>query len=71
MRWKRLRPGNIPLTKTGRIARKIEKFVKRNNLYKFHYIMVNGKKAERMKTITIFLLGLEWMAPNIQSNSGS
>lgn len=48
MRWKRLRPGNIPLTKTGRIARKIERFVKRNNLYKFHYIMVNGKKAERI-----------------------
>lgn len=38
-KWKRLRPGNIPLTKTGRIARKIEKFVKRNNLYKFHYMI--------------------------------
>lgn len=46
-RWKRLRPGNIPLTKTGRIARKVERFVKRNNLYKFHYVMVNGKKEVR------------------------
>lgn len=42
-RWKRLRPGNFPLT----TAWKVEKFIKRNNLYKFHHIEVNGKKEER------------------------
>lgn len=47
-KWKRLRAGNLPLTKAGRISRKMEKFIKRNNLYDFHYITENGKQIERI-----------------------
>ena len=42
-RWKRLRPGNFPLTN----AWKMEKFIKRNDLCKFHNVEVNGKKEVR------------------------
>lgn len=46
-KWKRLRAGSLPLTKMGRIARKMEKFIRRNGLYQSHYITENGKKVER------------------------
>ena len=45
-KWYRLRAGNLPLTSKGRIARKMEKFIKRNGLYQFHYITRNGDKLE-------------------------
>ncbi|MBE5834762.1 MAG: DUF87 domain-containing protein [Butyrivibrio sp.] len=47
-KWYRLRAGNLPLTRKGRIARKVEKFVKRNSLYQFHYVIENGAKVERV-----------------------
>lgn len=46
-KWKRLRAGSLPLTKAGRIARKMEHFIKRNGLYQSHYITENGRKVER------------------------
>lgn len=46
-KWKRLRAGSLPLTKRGRIARKMEQFIRRNGLYQSHYITENGKKVER------------------------
>lgn len=48
LKWKRLRAGNLPLTKAGRIARKIEKLIKRNGWYMSHEIMENGKEVERI-----------------------
>lgn len=45
--WKRLRAGSLPLTQTGRIARKMEQFIKRNGLYQAHFITENGRKVER------------------------
>lgn len=47
-KWKRLRAGSLPLTKRGRIARKMEQFIRRNGLYQSHYITENGKKVERV-----------------------
>lgn len=47
-KWKRLRAGSLPLTKVGRIARKMEKFIKRNGLYLFHHVTENGKKVDRI-----------------------
>lgn len=47
-KWKRLRAGNLPLTKKGRISRKIEKLIKRNGWYQSHIITENEKKAERI-----------------------
>lgn len=47
-KWKRLRAGSLPLTKRGRIARKMEKFIRRNNLYISHFIKENGKNIERI-----------------------
>ncbi|MCR4652041.1 MAG: DUF87 domain-containing protein [Lachnospiraceae bacterium] len=47
-KWYRLRAGNLPLTLKGRIARKTEKFIKRNGLYQFHYVTENGAKVERI-----------------------
>lgn len=47
-KWKRLRAGSLPFTKVGRIAREMEKFIKRNGLYQFHHVTENGKKVERI-----------------------
>ena len=47
-KWKRLRAGSLPLTKTGRIARKLEKLIKRNGWYQSHTITENGRKTERI-----------------------
>ncbi len=47
-RWKRLRAGCLPLTRKGRIARKIEKLIKRNGWYLSHNIIENGKEIERI-----------------------
>lgn len=46
-KWKRLRAGSLPLTQAGKIARRMEHFIKRNGLYQSHYITENGRKAER------------------------
>ena len=46
--WKRLRAGSLPLTKRGRIARQIEKFIKHNGSYQSYIITENGKKIERI-----------------------
>ena len=48
VKWKRLRTGNLPLTKSGRIARKIEKLIKRNGWYQSHKIIENGREVERI-----------------------
>lgn len=50
IRWKRLRSSSLPLplTKTGRISKKIEKLIKRNDWYQSHFITENGKKTERI-----------------------
>lgn len=47
-KWKRLWAGSLPLTKTGRIARKMEYFIKRNGIYSFHYVTENGRKVEHI-----------------------
>ncbi len=48
LRWKRLRAGCLPLTKRGRIARKLEKLIKRNGWYQFRKITENGVEVERI-----------------------
>ena len=45
--WKRLRAGSLPLTKIGKVAMKMEQFIRRNGLYQSHYIIENGRKVER------------------------
>lgn len=45
-RWKRLRAGSLPLTKTGKIARQMEKLIKCNGWYQSHIITQNGKRIE-------------------------
>ena len=47
-KWKKLRAGSLPLTKSGRIARRIEKLIKVNGWYQFHIITENGKKIEHI-----------------------
>lgn len=48
LRWKKLRSGSLPLTKKGRIARKIEKLIKRNGWYLSHKTIENCKEIERI-----------------------
>lgn len=48
VKWKKLRAGSLPLTRKGRIARKIEKLIKRNNWYQSHKIIENGREVERI-----------------------
>ena len=47
-RWKKLMAGSLPITSKGRIARKLEKLIKRNAWYQSHIVTVNGKATERI-----------------------